>query len=211
VIYCAGLTPTTAALGGPPTEAGTNPAVVSFPSSTDFAAASSRPDTFTFAPALKTLTLESSAGSVVSGQPVTLTANSPEAGTPTGEVPSLDGTATVSVARSTPTAGRRLRAERPHDRGGLQRLRPPSRVLVPRSPGRHPDRPGAARGTEAEGEACRDRIRETFQRAGFEAERGSRRFSVSLRAGLPLHEMQMQVGSGAAAYELAAATVSAAS
>jgi hypothetical protein len=184
---------------------GTNTAVVSFRSSADVAGASSRPITFTFAPALKAVTLESSAGSVVSGQPVTLTVNSPGGGTPTGEVAFLDGTATVSVGpidadRGPTTSGRaatrsrRSTAATPTEAGAGP---------GPRSPGRHPDRPGAARGTEAEGETCPDRIRETFRRAGFEAERGSRRFSVSLRAGLARREMRMQGGSGAAAYELA--------
>ncbi len=41
---CAECTPSGAALGGPPTEAGPNTAVVSFPSSADFADASRRAD-----------------------------------------------------------------------------------------------------------------------------------------------------------------------
>jgi ubiquinone/menaquinone biosynthesis C-methylase UbiE len=60
-------------------------------------------------------------------------------------------------------------------------------------------------------ETCLDRIRETFRRAGFEIDMGSRLFSTYQRAGLPRPEMRlegrMQGGSGAPAYELLAETV----
>jgi hypothetical protein len=60
-------------------------------------------------------------------------------------------------------------------------------------------------------EASLDWIRETFRRAGFEIDMGSRLFSSYQRAGLPRPEMhlegQVQGGAGSAAYELVAQTV----
>ena len=60
-------------------------------------------------------------------------------------------------------------------------------------------------------EACIDRIRETFRRAGFETDMGSRLFSTFRRAGLPGPEMalegRVEGGPGSPAYELMAQTV----
>jgi SAM-dependent methyltransferase len=60
-------------------------------------------------------------------------------------------------------------------------------------------------------QACRDRILETFRRAGFETDMGSRLFPTFLRAGLPGPQMalegRVEGGAGSAAYELMAETV----
>ena len=104
--YYAGSTPAGPALGGPPTEVGTYTVVASFPGSADYSGASSPPVTFDIAPASTAVTLDSSAGSVIFGQPVTLTATvTAGAGTPTGTVTFLDGATTLGVVRSTPRAG----------------------------------------------------------------------------------------------------------
>jgi ELWxxDGT repeat protein len=96
--YYAGTTTTGPALGGPPTEVGTYTVVASFPGSADYAGASSPPVTFGIAPAPTAVTLAESAGSVVFGQAVTLTATvTAGAGTPTGTVTFLDGTTTLGT------------------------------------------------------------------------------------------------------------------
>jgi ubiquinone/menaquinone biosynthesis C-methylase UbiE len=60
-------------------------------------------------------------------------------------------------------------------------------------------------------EACLGRVRETFRRAGFETDMGSRLLPTYLRAGLPRPELRLEGrvegGAGAAAYELLARTV----
>ena len=60
-------------------------------------------------------------------------------------------------------------------------------------------------------ETCVGRVRETFRRAGFEIDMGSRLFSTYRRAGLPRPEMRLEGrvegGAGSAAYELMAQTV----
>ena len=60
-------------------------------------------------------------------------------------------------------------------------------------------------------ETCFDWIRETFRRAGFGTDMGSRLFSTFRRAGLPGPEMtlegRVEGGAGSPAYELMAQTV----
>jgi len=60
-------------------------------------------------------------------------------------------------------------------------------------------------------ETCMDRIRETFRRAGFETDMGSRLFSTFLQAGLPRPEMtlegRVEGGEGSTSYDLMAQTV----
>jgi ubiquinone/menaquinone biosynthesis C-methylase UbiE len=60
-------------------------------------------------------------------------------------------------------------------------------------------------------EACLGWVRETFRRAGFETDMGSRLLPTYLRAGLPRPEMRLEGrvegGAGAAAYDLLAQTV----
>jgi hypothetical protein len=55
---------------------------------------------------------------------------------------------------------------------------------------------------------CLDRVLETFRRAGFEIDMGSRLFATYLQAGLPRPEMRLEGrvegGAGSAAYELLA-------
>jgi ubiquinone/menaquinone biosynthesis C-methylase UbiE len=60
-------------------------------------------------------------------------------------------------------------------------------------------------------QTCLDVILETFRRAGFEIDMGSRLYSTYLQAGLPRPELRMEGrvegGAGSAAYELTAETV----
>jgi ubiquinone/menaquinone biosynthesis C-methylase UbiE len=60
-------------------------------------------------------------------------------------------------------------------------------------------------------EACGDRIRQTFHRAGFEVDMGSRLFSTFSQAGLPDPEMilegRVEGGAGRTSYELMAQTI----
>ena len=60
-------------------------------------------------------------------------------------------------------------------------------------------------------QTCLDVILETFRRAGFEIDMGSRLYSTFLQAGLPRPELHMEGrvegGAGSAAYELTAETV----
>jgi ubiquinone/menaquinone biosynthesis C-methylase UbiE len=60
-------------------------------------------------------------------------------------------------------------------------------------------------------ETCVQRVRETFSRAGFETNMGSRLYSTYLRADLPSPEMllegRVEGGTGSPAYELMAQTV----
>ncbi len=98
--YYAGSTAAGTPLGGPPTAVGTYTVVAYFPGSADYASASSPPVTFDITALPVTVTLASSAGSTVFGQPITLTATtsfgSPGAGVLTGMVTFLDGTATLA-------------------------------------------------------------------------------------------------------------------
>jgi hypothetical protein len=98
--YYSGSTATGPPLGGPPTAVGTYTVVASFPGSVDYASASSTPVTFDITAPAVTVTLESSAGSTVYGQPVTLTATvssgSPGVGAGGGAVAFLDGSATLA-------------------------------------------------------------------------------------------------------------------
>jgi hypothetical protein len=60
-------------------------------------------------------------------------------------------------------------------------------------------------------QTCRDRIIETFRRAGFETDMGTRLYPTFLRAGLTRPEMildgRVEGGAGSPAYELLAQTV----
>ena len=60
-------------------------------------------------------------------------------------------------------------------------------------------------------QTCLDVILETFRRAGFEIDMGSRLFSTFLQAGLPRPELRMEgrveAGAGSAVYDLTAETV----
>jgi hypothetical protein len=100
--YYKGSTATGPPLPGPPTAAGTYTVVAAFPGSPDYSAASSPPVSFNITMPAATVALTSSAGSMVFGQSVTLTATVSPAGpvdvTPTGTITFDDaGTALASV------------------------------------------------------------------------------------------------------------------
>jgi hypothetical protein len=99
--YYAGTAATGTPLGSQPTTVGTYTVVASFPGSTDYAGASSRPLTFTTTTATATVLLGTSAGSTVYGQAITLTATvsvAAPAAAPTGSVTFYDDAATLGSA-----------------------------------------------------------------------------------------------------------------
>ncbi len=100
-VYFAGATAAGTPRSGAPIDGGTYTVVARFPGSADYSAVQSAPVTFTIGRASAKITLASSGGSAVYGQPVTLVTTVagavPAAGTPTGSVTFFDGATALAT------------------------------------------------------------------------------------------------------------------